>query len=113
MTLKEISQMIASIGLPYAYDHFTKKNTPGHPPYICFTYPTSDNFTADDKVYQKIKELNIELYTDNKEPTLEEAVEDALDAYGLVYDSSETYLDTENMFMVTWTTEVLITKEET
>lgn len=104
--------MIASIGLPYAYDHFTEKDTPGKPPFICFLYPESNNYFADDSVYQKVKRLSIELYTDNKEPEMEEAVEDALDTYGLCYNSSEAYLDSENMYMVTWETEVLITKGE-
>lgn len=109
MTLKEIKQMIASVGLPYAYDHFKK---PTKPPYICFTYPESDNFAADNKVYLKTMNLNIELYTDEKEPELEKTVEDILDASDLFYDSSETYIESEKMYMVTWTTTIVITKEE-
>lgn len=111
MTTKEVAQMIASVGLPFAYDHFEKKETPGKPPFICFTYPSSENFFADDSVYQKVKRLNIELYTDEKDLDYEEAVENALDAAGLTYESSETYIDSEKMYMVSWETDVLITKE--
>lgn len=103
--------MIAGIGLPYAYDHFTKKESPGHPPFICFIYPESDNVFADDRVYQKVKQLRVELYTDEKDLDLEEAVENALDAAELCYESNETYLNSEKMYMVTWDMDVIITKE--
>ena len=110
MTYQEIAQMIAAVGLPYAYDHFTEQDTPGAPPFICFFYSDSDNFHADNGVYQKVKTLSIELYTDNKDIALEERVEAVLDGYDLGYDSSETYLDSEKMYMVTWETDVIITK---
>lgn len=112
MTTKEVAQMIAGIGLPNAYDHFDKDNTPGHPPFICFMYPSSENFFADDSVYQKFRTLRIELYTNEKELSLEEAVENAMDAAGIVYDSSETYIESENMYMVVWETNELISKED-
>lgn len=112
MTTKEVSQMIASIGLPYAYDHFEAADTPGQPPFVCFIYPGSDNFFADDSVYQKIKQLRIELYTNEKEPALEKRVEDALDAAELPYNSSESYIDSEKMYMVTWDTSIVLTEEE-
>lgn len=111
MTTQEVAQMIESVGLPFAYDHFTKKNTPGGPPFICFLYPESENMFADDSVYQKIKRLYIELYTDRKDLEKEEAVENALDTAGLCYESSETYLKDEEMHMVRWETTVTITKE--
>lgn len=112
MTMKEIATMIGSIGLPFAYDHFTDEDTPGGPPFICFLFPNSDNFSADGIVYQKFKTLNIELYTNEKEPDYEEDVEDALDAAGLFYQSDETYLESEKMYMVRWETDVPLTKEE-
>ena len=111
MTYKEIAAMIAGIGLPYAYDHFDARETPGHPPFICFTYPTSDNFGADNRVYKKLRTLNLELYTDAKDHTLEARVEQALDDAGLYYESSETYIESEKMYMVTWESPIMITEE--
>ena len=86
MTYKEVSEMISGIGLPYAYYQFPD-NTELQPPFI------------------------VELYTDNKDFALEQTVEDALNGSGLVYSRNETYLDTEKMNMVTYTTEIVITKE--
>jgi hypothetical protein len=110
MTYKEISAMIGEIGLPYAYYQFPD-NTELQPPFICFLFDEDNDFIADGINYQKIRNLTVELYTDNKDFELEEAVETALNEHGLVYDRSETYLDSERMNMVTYTTDVLITKE--
>ena len=112
MTTQDVAQMVAGIGLPYAYDHFEEDESPGQPPYICFLYPSSDHFPADDRVYQKVMALRIELYTDEKDLELENAVEDALDNAGLIYESDETFLDSEKMYMVVWETSFLLTSDD-
>ena len=107
MTYQEIAEMIASINLPYAYDHFTE-DTAKAPPFICFYYDGDDDFKADNTNYQKIRPLTIELYSDNKDFVSEALVEATLNANGLVYTRSETYISTEKMYMVTFQTEVII-----
>lgn len=107
MTYQEIAEMIASINLPYAYDHFTE-DTAKAPPFICFYYDGDDDFKADNTNYQKIRPLTIELYTDNKDFDLEALVETTLNGNGLVYSRNETYINTEKMYMVTFNTEVVI-----
>lgn len=42
------------------------------PPFICYLLPGSNNFSADGKVYYKINEVHIELYTDLKDLAAEE-----------------------------------------
>lgn len=110
MTYQEIAEMIASIGLPYAYDHFSE-DTAKPPPFICFYYDGSDDFIADNTNYQKIRPLTIELYTDNKDFDLEALVETTLNGNGIVYSRNETYINTEKMYMVTYQTEVIINGE--
>lgn len=110
MTYKEIATMIESIGLPYAYYQFPD-GTDQACPFICFFLDSSNDFAADNTNYQKIRSLNIELYTDNKDFTLEQTVEDILSGSGLVYYREETYLDSERMFMVSYETEIVITEE--
>lgn len=110
MTYKEIATMVESIGLPYAYYQFPE-GTDQACPFICFFLDSSNDFAADNTNYQKIRSLNIELYTDNKDFTLEQTVEDILSGSGLVYYREETYLDSERMFMVSYETEILITEE--
>lgn len=112
MTYKEIATMISGIGLPYAYYQFPE-GTAQACPFICFYFTRSNDLAADDTNYQKIRQLAVELYTDNKDFTTEETVENVLNANGLVYSREETYIDTERMYMVTYLTQVVITEEET
>lgn len=110
MTRKEIASTIAGIGLPFAYDHFSDMDGahPQGPPFICFLYPSRDDFMADDTNYVKITDLVIELYTDQVDFGLEDTVEAALTASGLVYSKDQIYLDGERMYQTTYTSEVCI-----
>ena len=54
--------------------------------------------------------MTIELYTDNKSFDLEERVEDALAGAGLTYSRSETYIDSEKLYMVAYATEIIVTE---
>lgn len=110
MTYKQVAQMIEGIGLPYAYDHFDEGNA-ADPPFICFYFDGSDDFAADNTNYQRIRPLTLELYTDNKDFSLEETVETALNSAGLFFSRMETYIDSERMYMVTYTTQIVITED--
>lgn len=107
MTRTEIAIMIAGIGLPYAYDHFSKDDAQS-PPFICFLYPNSDDFLADNINYARITALVIELYTDEVDFDLEAAVESTLIAAELPYTKVQTYIDSEKMYQTSYNTEVLL-----
>ena len=111
MTRDDIASMIAGIGLPYAYDHFTKEEAPSGPPFICFLYTSDDDFLADDRNYQRITGLTVELYTDAPDWAREEAVETALNSSGLVYGKNgPSYISAERMYQTTWDTTVVLTE---
>lgn len=97
--MDEILAMLAEIGLPFAYHHFAEGESPD-PPFICYLTPGSDNFAADGKVYYKIDEYHIELYTDVKSPTLEAELEAVLDAHGIFYDKTEVWIESEKLYEV-------------
>ena len=97
--MDEILAMLAEIGLPYAYHHFAEGESPD-PPFICYLTPGSDNFAADGKVYYKIDEDHIELYTDVKSPTQEAELEAVLDAHGIFYDKTEVWIESEKLYEV-------------
>ena len=107
MTRKEISDMIGSLGIPYAYYEFTE-DTAVPPPFICFYSSRNDDFMADDGNYVKIERLTIELYTEEKDFTMESNVEAVLHSNNLAYSRSEAYLGSERMYMVIYQTEVII-----
>lgn len=107
MTKEEITEMIASIGLPFAYYSFPEKEAPALP-YVIYNYPNSDNFGADNRVYARIDALDVELYTANKSPEREAQVEAVLNGAGLFWNKTETYINTEHMYEVLYEMEVLI-----
>ena len=107
MTYAEISQMISAVGVPYAYHHF-EEGSGQQPPFITFYYDGENDLKADNINYQCIRPLTIELYTDNKDFALEAAVESVLTANDLTFSRSEIFIDSEQMYMVTYNTEVLI-----
>lgn len=109
MTYRQVAEMVSSIGVPYAYYQFPN-NSGIAPPFVCFYFDSSNDFAADNVNYQRIRPLSIELYTDNKDFTLEQTVENVLNQNGLVYSREETYLDSERMYMVTFMTEIIITE---
>ena len=106
MTYTEIISILSEMNLPYAYDHFAEGESPD-PPFLVFLFPRSDNFGADNKVYQKINVLHIELYTDKKQPNIESQVEAVLDAHEIYYDKTEVWIASERLYEVLYEMEVI------
>ncbi len=84
--MKELIAILEETGIPFAYDHFAEGESPD-PPFLCFLLPGSDNFAADGRVYFKINEVRVELYTDIKDLSAEQAVEAVLDQHGIFMKS--------------------------
>lgn len=103
----DVVTMLTQTGLPFTYYLFPVGKAPNLP-YMVFFYSRSNNFPADDSVYQRIDTLNIELYTKNKSFTVEENVEAILNDWGFVWEKSETYLNSEEMYEVIYEMEIVI-----
>jgi hypothetical protein len=97
--MDELITMMEATGIPYAYDHFAEGESP-EPPFICYLLPSSDNFAADGTVYFKANEVHIELYTDYKNPTVEQQVEAVLEEHGVFYDKTETWIESEKLYEI-------------
>lgn len=111
MTYREIDEMIGTIGLPYAYYQFPN-NTGQEPPFVVWYLDGIDDLYADNSNYQRIVNLVVEFYSDEKDFDTEKAIEDVLDASGLTYDMDEQYLDDERMHETIYASEVLINGEQ-
>ena len=111
MNYEEIVSMLEETGLNFAYHHFAEGESPD-PPFIVYLTPSSDNFAADGIVYSKFQELILELYTDIKQPETEKAVEDILDAHGLFYNKIEVWIETERLYEVRYSAEILLNEQE-
>ncbi len=100
MNLIELKNVLDATGFPVAYSHFTASSNnpvPG-PPYICYLVDESANFIADDKVYKKISDVSIELYTNKKDLAAEAILENILDEQSIPYESFEVFIDSEKLF---------------
>lgn len=105
MSHEEVMKMMEETGLPFAYDHFVEGESP-EPPFLVFLYPKADNFAADGVAYFKISRLDVELYTDLKQPELEERIEAVLLKHGIFYGKSEVFIESEKLYEVLYEMEV-------
>ena len=106
--MDEFLRMIAEIPFPSAYDHFAEGESPD-PPFITYLMPGSHNFSADGKVYDRITEVHIELYTDVKDPEAESQLEAVLDTHGIFYNKTEVWIDSEKLYEVLYSFEKEVT----
>ena len=97
--MEELVKIMEETGIPFAYDHFAEGESPA-PPFLCYLLPGSDNFAADGRVYYKMSEVRIELYTDFKDVSLEEKVTAVLDNHGIFYEQSEVWIEEEKLYEV-------------
>ena len=104
--MEELLQMLSEMQIPFAYHHFAEGDAV-EPPFICYLLPGSNNFAADGKVYHKINEVHIELYTDLKDLAVEQQVEDVLDEHEIFYNKSEVWIKREKLYEVVYVFEMI------
>lgn len=92
-----------------AYSHFTATpdNPVPAPPYICFLVDGSSNMMADNKVYQKINDVSIELYTLRKDLVTESKLEKVLDDLEIPYESFEVFIESEKLYQKIYETRLM------
>ncbi|MCC2412601.1 MULTISPECIES: hypothetical protein [Bacillus cereus group] len=104
MTLGELIKILEATGYPVAYSHFTK---PTDPPFICCLVEGSANLMADNKVYHKIDDLNIEFYTTKKDLVAEAKIEKILDDHEIPYDSYGAFIESEKLYQKIYETRLM------
>ena len=103
--MDKIIGMLKEIGIPFAYSHFAEGESP-EPPFMCYLLPTSDNFSADGRVYHKLSSVHFEVYTDKKDRALENRVEDVFDKNNIFYNKSEVWINSEKLYEVIYSFEL-------
>ena len=112
MTLNDLNAALRSIpgfDKKVAYRAFPVGKAPKMP-FICYLCTNTDNVFADDITYQVIQGVDIELYTAKKDVKTELALENKLDALELGWQKYEEFIDSENCYMITYSTELVITQ---
>ena len=106
MTQLELTAILEKTGLPFVYHHWAENSAPPLP-FLVYYFPQRQDFFADNCNYQKIAMLDIELYTDTKDFSAEQRVENVLAAHGISYTRSETYIESEQMYETLYEMEIL------
>lgn len=107
MTHKQIYDMLAGSNLPVAYYAFPENQAPDLP-YIVYFFTSNDDVIADNTNYVEIVQLNIELYTQNKDFAKEDALESILKSNHIVYSKESAYVNSEHMYQTAYESEVII-----
>ena len=99
MTYMEIIAGMESIGLPCAYHKWSKAPSL---PYMVILHTDNGDMTADNHNYLDIGNYRLELYTAIKHPPTEKKVEQWLKDHRILYEKTEVFLDSEDMFQVVY-----------
>ena len=84
--------------------HIAEGESPA-PPFLLFLSPGENTFSADNSMYFSFKMLDIELYTDVKNPELENQIEEVLKRHEIYYTKSEVWIESEKLYEVLYETD--------
>ena len=98
MKHKDIYDLLNTLNIPVAYDHFdSNKNIT--PPFVVYREIASDTFKADGITYYRPYEFEIDLVTEKKDVNLQSQVETLLTNNKIPYDlDNEIWDDEEKIY---------------
>lgn len=111
MTYQEVAALVDSLGYPNAYYEFPD-GTEQAPPFVAFFFEAYSYLYADDRNYAEIGALSIEFYDNAKNFEAEAHIEQVLTAAGLTWAKAETPIDSERLYEVIYSADIVIRKEE-
>lgn len=98
MKHKQVYDMLKTLNIPVAYDHFDS-NKQINPPFIVYRELAPETFKADGITYYRPYEFEIELVTEIKDVSLEGQVETLLTENNIPYDiDNELWDDDEKIY---------------
>lgn len=84
-----------------AYRMFPKNNAPALP-FIVYYSQGTDNQFGDNQTFHVVEDINICLYSKNKDTSSESAIESALNTAKIPWNKSEAYIDSEEVYEITY-----------
>lgn len=92
MKHKDIYDLLKTLDIPVAYNHF-ESNKQINPPFVVYRETAPDTFKADDKTYYRPYNFEIEVITIKKDMVLQDKIEKLLDDNNIPYDMSDEVWD--------------------
>ncbi len=71
-------------------------------PFIVYYSQGTNNAFGDNQTYHVVEDINICLYSTNKDTTPESAIESALNTAQIPWNKSEAYIDSEECYEITY-----------
>lgn len=106
MNLMEFKGELEKLDMPIQYQSFALGQAPDLP-YLIFYEDDSDNLFADNVNYFNNLNLTCELYSDEKDLELETKLQKLFFDNEIEYNSTETFIDSENMFMKAYNVSII------
>ena len=98
MTHKAVYDMLKTLNIPVAYDHFDS-NKAIQPPFIVYREISPETFKADSITYYRPYEFEIEVVTEKKDVSLQGQIETLLTNNMIPYDiDNEIWDDDEKIY---------------
>ena len=98
MKHKDIYEILRTLNIPVAYDHFVS-NKEVSIPFIVYREISPDTFKADGITYYRPYDYEIELITEKKDTTLQSQLEELLTTNKIPYDiGDEVWDDDEKIY---------------
>lgn len=92
--MKELYDLLKTLNIPVAYDHFDS-NKDVNPPFIIYRETSVNTFKGDNKTLYRPYNFEIELITIKKDKTLQEQLETLLTTNSIPYDKDNEVWDYE------------------
>lgn len=101
--IMDVYERLVDTRIPFSFNHIPKEQKP-QLPYGVYSTERANPFYADGRVYFVFGHLQVELYSEYKDPSLESKVESALS--GFAWTKDEGFLSDEKCYLVTYELEV-------
>lgn len=95
MTFAELVAILEPTGFPWTYHHW---DTPPPPPYGVYLSVRDNPFFADNRTYTFCAGIRLEVYSLERDTSLDDKVRAALDAAEIPYDADYTFLESEGLY---------------
>lgn len=88
----DLFQLLSTLNIPVAYDHFTS-NKNVRPPFVVYRETSPQTFKADGITYYRPYDFEIELVTEIKDVNLQEQIETLLTNNKIPFDINDEIWD--------------------
>lgn len=99
MKLIELIALLETLNIPIAYHHFKSPQTP---PFLIYIDVDSESFIADDTVYHEVVNVDIELYSVERDRALESRIKGLLNSAEIPYGFSVIFIEATKQYKSTY-----------